>query len=829
MATTRPKGRRQRHALLQSQLDNEDRPRMTDPVLPLLSSRNIEASATRHHAQTLDWLAVVALQRPPQGSVSINEMSSSDGFSIGLPNQIDDIVQATVSQNSHNVGPTNDPVSSIDFDRNSNYGSPKVRPAATSAREIPDRMWQDNSHLQNRHHPSRSTMDEGASLDLPEPRSRSPRSLDNHARGKLDLLQSETAVQRTKSWVRQALGQKAQTSSRLTSSVHAVCKQPRNSQASQLTRSLSPTSRVTTFSAETASEAIALNAAMKNMERLLQEAVDLANQAASAQTHPTDDTQRISIHSSPDPVQGSPTKYQPDAQYSGHSCHKLPTRSLVCRNIAVSKDHLGNIEGPALPERMSSLKTTPAPLPNYAVKRSIVTVPSSHSRVEPNGTFRSQLAHIPVSQARTQCILKDDSVAEPASWHLEKARYQNLSHPQMVKDDCEIQHAEADCVSGSGSWLFGAFDGSTSEDEFEMTRVIPIDQIQLPNHGPRQHHIHRHRKELPKTRCRNRGGSAGPRYISRPILRKRTHVSSQPGRSFELSRLPKRKPIPRDWPVMRKRFIAAIACLNTATIGLLAGIYAGLLPSIQYMVVDLNHSMVFGNVGFFMGLALVSLICWPLPLLHGRKPYTLCGLAVALPLLFPQAIVVSEPRSPTSPIWETAILVSRSLMGAVLGLTSMNCHATLTDLFGASLMSRTPHQETVDERDTRRHGGGLGVWLGLWTWCFVGSMAVGFLVGGLVIDNMKPSSGFCVCIGLTACVLVLNVLCPEVRRANWRHSIAEVKVGRTISKRLAFGEIMMHRVGKAPRWWGQELYHGVALSLEMLRQPGFGVMAIFAS
>ncbi|KXJ90949.1 hypothetical protein Micbo1qcDRAFT_225805 [Microdochium bolleyi] len=312
-------------------------------------------------------------------------------------------------------------------------------------------------------------------------------------------------------------------------------------------------------------------------------------------------------------------------------------------------------------------------------------------------------------------------------------------------------------------------------------------------------------------------------------LRRRSHVSLQPSRNFSLTRSIKKKPIARDWPVTRKRFVAAMACFNTALIGVLAGIYSGILPSVQYMVVDLDHSMVFGNVGLYLGMALTSFFCWPLPLLHGRKPYIVCSLGIALPLLFPQALAVTEPRSPSTSLWKLAIFIPRTLLGFAMGLVSMNCHSTMTDLFGSSLMSTKPHQEVVDNRDMRRHGGGLGVWLGFWTWCFIGSLATGFVIGGFVIDRMRPSTGFYVCIGMTACGLVINVLCPEVRRANWRRSVSEVKIGQTVSRRLARGEIMMHRVHDGPRWWGQEIYHGVALSLEMLRQPGFAVVAVFAS
>ncbi|KAL2687166.1 hypothetical protein Neosp_004719 [[Neocosmospora] mangrovei] len=80
-----------------------------------------------------------------------------------------------------------------------------------------------------------------------------------------------------------------------------------------------------------------------------------------------------------------------------------------------------------------------------------------------------------------------------------------------------------------------------------------------------------------------------------------------------------------------------------------------------------------------------------------------------------------------------------------------------------------------------------------------------------------------------AVVLLLNVACPEVRRSAYRRSIAEVRTGEDVSRRLARGEIMMHRVKTGPKWWGEEVYHGIRLSIEMLRQPGFAVMAIYVA
>jgi len=40
-----------------------------------------------------------------------------------------------------------------------------------------------------------------------------------------------------------------------------------------------------------------------------------------------------------------------------------------------------------------------------------------------------------------------------------------------------------------------------------------------------------------------------------------------------------RKPIAREWNTYRKRLTAAIACMNTILVGLIAGIYVGLLFS----------------------------------------------------------------------------------------------------------------------------------------------------------------------------------------------------------------------------------------------------------
>ncbi|KAK0638708.1 hypothetical protein B0T16DRAFT_462465 [Cercophora newfieldiana] len=134
-------------------------------------------------------------------------------------------------------------------------------------------------------------------------------------------------------------------------------------------------------------------------------------------------------------------------------------------------------------------------------------------------------------------------------------------------------------------------------------------------------------------------------------LRGRSHVSVRGYQGVNLARAYRRQPIARDWSAVRKRFVATVACVSTAGIGVLTGIYAGLVPSIQYWIADLKHYAILGNVFFYIGLAIPTFFFWPLPLLHGRKPYILSSLVLAMPLLFPQAISVSEMRSPYVSTW----------------------------------------------------------------------------------------------------------------------------------------------------------------------------------
>ncbi|EXF81004.1 hypothetical protein CFIO01_08909 [Colletotrichum fioriniae PJ7] len=132
-----------------------------------------------------------------------------------------------------------------------------------------------------------------------------------------------------------------------------------------------------------------------------------------------------------------------------------------------------------------------------------------------------------------------------------------------------------------------------------------------------------------------------PRGIS---LRGKSHVSLRGVQAFSLAKSKRRQPIARDWSPVRKRAIATVACISTALIGMIIGIYAGLVPSLQYYILDTSHSIINGNVGCFLGMAIPTFFCWPLPLVHGRKPYITTGLILSMPLIFPQALAVSAQR-----------------------------------------------------------------------------------------------------------------------------------------------------------------------------------------
>ncbi|KAI1773373.1 hypothetical protein F4818DRAFT_449154 [Hypoxylon cercidicola] len=582
-------------------------------------------------------------------------------------------------------------------------------------------------------------------------------------------------------------------------------------------------SRVTTFSGENAADAGAMETAMHHLERLLSEALILANQVTEQdqdQCGYVNNEELLSylrniseeVHESPN----QPSVRESIATHStfvdaiegvSHDCSVFPSASAKLQRLAKPNIRSGNIRLHHVSEGDCVL---PMPPPDKNLERRCLTpMPQAYDEDDPIGIIQPRMKGVPNSREVREYI---------------RVFHQPPITPRQSSRNLRKASREADAQPHQSGTSSGVVDFSTQYNYSERHGTEVPDFGGLP-------HGHSHNTATAKAGASQQRAPPKPTHEVRNIsLRRRSHVSIRDGERFSLTRSVKRQPtIARDWSPVRKRFVASVACISTALIGVLIGIYAGLVPSIQYYIADFHHYSILGNVGMYLGMALSTFCCWPLPLLHGRKPYILCSLCVAMPLLFPQAIAVSVPRSPYTSVWRWALLLSRAVMGCALGFASMNFHSMLTDLFGASLMSSNPHQEIVDYHDVRRHGGGLGIWLGVWTWCYIGSLGVGFLAGALVIDTLRPSWGLYISIMLIAVVLFLNVLCPEVRRSGWRYSVAEVRMGSAVSRRIARGEIMMHRVKDGPKWWGQEMYHGVALSLEMLRQPGFVMMAVYSA
>jgi MFS family permease len=200
-----------------------------------------------------------------------------------------------------------------------------------------------------------------------------------------------------------------------------------------------------------------------------------------------------------------------------------------------------------------------------------------------------------------------------------------------------------------------------------------------------------------------------------------------------------------------------------------------------------------------------------------------------MPLQFPQAIAVSQRRSPKDPTFRSVLLVSRAFTGLVLGFANVNFITTLIDLFGASLQSKHPHQEFTIPNDIRRHGGGMGIWLGIWSWCSIGSLAIGFQIGARIIETLTPDWGFYIVIIILAAALILNVMAPETRRSAYRRSVTEVydRDENYITRRVARGEIKLHISTVGPLYWFEEVWAGLKLTMMMLCQPGFLVLSLY--
>lgn len=302
-----------------------------------------------------------------------------------------------------------------------------------------------------------------------------------------------------------------------------------------------------------------------------------------------------------------------------------------------------------------------------------------------------------------------------------------------------------------------------------------------------------------------------------------------------------------DWSLPKKRYAAGVHCGVIILLGFIVGCYGGESAAIKASLGISTSLTSMGNVLFILGVAIPSLIFWPLSLLHGRKPYVLLSIALTIPLQLPQALslpphtIPNQERSMAPFI--VCILFFRAVSGFIFGFASMNVLATLIDLFGPDtgaccrggvvFNSSTPveGQDKFHLVPGGEAGARIGIWLGIWAWMFFAFGGVGYLVGQLIISQSSPAWGFWIVAIVATVLLFLVWLVPEVRppwrkqrpinrrRAGWK--------GEEENQHEDRGEITMVVSGTSPKWWWEEIQAGVVLSWRMCNQLGFLVMATY--
>lgn len=308
-----------------------------------------------------------------------------------------------------------------------------------------------------------------------------------------------------------------------------------------------------------------------------------------------------------------------------------------------------------------------------------------------------------------------------------------------------------------------------------------------------------------------------------------------------------------EWGLWGKRFAVSVACGVVGLIGWIIGSYAAELPKIQEHLSISSEIATLGNSMFFLGLAIPTLLFWPLPLLHGRKPYLLLSISLLLPLQLPQALSLPPyTKNPTS--WNRSmepyvacLLFFRTVSGVILGFAFMNSMATIIDVFGPDTgaccrggvvyNNRIPLEghDQYNAIPGGEAGVRMGIWVGVFTWLLVASPCLGYLFGKITISRTTPAWGFWTVAILAGFLLISIIIAPEVRppwkkirivpvrNASRRSRTTMIAGPETVEK----GEIRMVMFGSPPNWWWEEVSAGVSLTLRMLQQYGFLVVAIY--
>ncbi|KAI2640092.1 hypothetical protein GGS21DRAFT_537824 [Xylaria nigripes] len=657
-----------------------------------------------------------------------------------------------------------------------------AQPASPESRPTQENLYQEGQGARERNNETRNIPSSGAqrnetSIASNSPTSRSTSSSTHVSQKQESSSPAKVDTDRTTGWLRGLLGYSE------IDSFPPLTRLPEKTTPRQQSQDevSSIASGVTTYSRKNAVDKKAMNNAMRGLENLISEALSLANQVGEQQCGHIDDGGSPLKSTSEDSTR---TLSIDESVRHSSSEHRIPTTFTALSNLIIPDD--GNVNNgctillkPVTPRRLiKSVKRDDRISRPYYVKRMNSTSsdteiphhntvyddcvppksssdrqarrdtnpfgPHVHEEDIPTGVLKSRSGTVPNNREVRKCI---------RAFHRPPVSTRNGS-----KISCECRRRTGNdtdsCLtdrlseSACRDMSVCSLDGGTSDEVVDFFPQYGVGEEQHRGFArfrgaSRRDKDEKLTKDSGKSPERRVSPTRHAHELRNISLRNKSHVSIDEGQTFSFTKSARRQPtIARDWSPARKQFIASVACISTGLVGILVGIYSGLVPSIQYYIADFHHYTILGNVGLYLGMALPTLFFWPLPLLHGRKPY----IAIAI----------------------MALLLSRALMGLSLG-------------FATSLMSQNPHQEVVDNYDVRRLGGGLGVWLGIWTWCFIGSLSVGF-----------PSWGLYISIIIVAIVLLLN-----------RRSVAELRTGETTG----------------PRWWGQEVYHG----------PGFTIMAVYSA
>ncbi|KAL7273664.1 hypothetical protein RUND412_003460 [Rhizina undulata] len=348
-------------------------------------------------------------------------------------------------------------------------------------------------------------------------------------------------------------------------------------------------------------------------------------------------------------------------------------------------------------------------------------------------------------------------------------------------------------------------------------------------------------------RYRAEMGSAGEIVLVK--IPPRTQGTNDGGRSEKQENKPSRYTGGWEWSLAKKRFSAGISCAIVGLIGWIVGIYFGEGETIRQALDIGGTTGASGNFMFLIGLAIPTLFFWPLPLLHGRKPYILVSISLLLPLQLPQALSLppyttrgSQAGTQSMLPYSICFLVFRSISGFVLGFATMNALSTIIDLFGPDtgaccrggvvFNNRYPIEGQNQFRSVPGGEAGvrIGIWLGIWTWAFVCFPGIGYLFAKIIISRSSPSWGFWSVAILGGVLLLLVVVAPEVRppwkRARVVHARRYAR-GRREEVVIERGEINMVVFGSSPEWWWEEVWAGVVLVWRMGTQVGFVMLAVY--